>query len=478
MSLTEEQQRIVDVICSNPTKITAVNAIAGSGKTSTCNGIVNAYKPKHGFYTAFNVAIVRDSEKKFGNLIPCKTIHSLAYSYCKPKKQIRDLTYMDINLDLTIREKIKLIEDVDRFYRSKYDNIDDFIEHDNPTSDKEDILLIADKMLNEELTPTFSFLLKKFHLMLVDKVIEPYYDLFTLDECQDLNGVMFEIFKNIQADNKVILGDKFQNIYSFMNTVNAFEEFSVHEIDEYHLTKSFRCRPEIAENVEKYGRKALSAMYSFKGNEDLTYDKYNKDNITFLCKLNSTLIKIMHSILSKGKRFNLIRSVDSIFEYPIALFIAANGKEVKSKKYKFLEELYEKSKVRSRSKFYEYLQKEDTDVDDTARHTAQVLEELEHKGINVFDLKNKVKEMEPNPNLTLSTVHAYKGLEADNILIHKDLYDAANKSLQAGKSDSDYPEYPDIFRETMEPKDKENLNLLYVAKSRARYQMLEAVESI
>ena len=180
----------------------------------------------------------------------------------------------------------------------------------------------------------------------------------------------------------------------------------------------------------------------------------------------------MYKMLKQDIRFNLIRSVDNIFEYPIALFIAASGKEVKSKKYKYLEEIYNKSKVTNRLKFYDYLQRDDADVEDIAKYTAGVLYDLETAGINVFDLKAKVKEMEPDMNFTLSTAHAYKGLEADNVLIHKDLYESANKALVNGLKES---VYPDIFRDSLEPKDKENLNLLYVAKTRARYQMLEAV---
>ena len=177
-------------------------------------------------------------------------------------------------------------------------------------------------------------------------------------------------------------------------------------------------------------------------------------------------------MMVKGVKFNLIRSVDSIFEYPIALFIAASGKEVKSRKYKYLEEIYNRSKCKSRPKFYEYLQRDDTDIEDIAKYTAGVLADLERQGINVFDLKAKVKEMEPDMNFTLSTAHAYKGLEADNVLTHTDLYESANRALAAGHKES---RYPDVFRDCLEPKDKENLNLLYVAKTRARYQLLEAV---
>ena len=55
MNLTEEQQQVVDTVCSIPDgRIIAVNAIAGSGKSHCSEAAIRAYKPKTGFYTDFN----------------------------------------------------------------------------------------------------------------------------------------------------------------------------------------------------------------------------------------------------------------------------------------------------------------------------------------------------------------------------------------------------------------------------------------
>lgn len=51
MALTNEQNYVIDsVLCSDDGKVIAVNSIAGSGKTSTASAVINAYKPKNGFY--------------------------------------------------------------------------------------------------------------------------------------------------------------------------------------------------------------------------------------------------------------------------------------------------------------------------------------------------------------------------------------------------------------------------------------------
>ena len=125
--LTQEQQKVVDTVLSaTDERIIAVNSIAGSGKTSTASAVINAYKPKNGFYTAFNKAIVTDSSKRFGNLLDCKTIHALAYSHIKPSKGIEDLTYLSIKEPISYETKAKVIEIIDDFYRSSSLDINTF----------------------------------------------------------------------------------------------------------------------------------------------------------------------------------------------------------------------------------------------------------------------------------------------------------------------------------------------------------------
>ena len=225
--LTKEQQAIVDAVCTedNDSRIIAVNAVAGSGKTSTADAVIRAYNPSNGFYTAFNRAIVQDSEKRFGKMLSCKTIHALAYKYCRPKKPIEDLNYLTIKEPISYEDKAIVIETIDDFFRSSSTNLEEFAKLKVGDENLQNLALeYADKMLRGEISPTFNFLLKNLHLQLLDRETEIDFDLLILDECQDTTAVALEIFKLINAKKKLILGDRFQNIYSFMNTVNAFEE--------------------------------------------------------------------------------------------------------------------------------------------------------------------------------------------------------------------------------------------------------------
>lgn len=471
--LTMEQQEVVDTVCSPiaKDKIIAVNSIAGSGKTSTANAIIQAYKPTNGFYTAFNKAIVKDSSKRFGKLLDCRTVHSLAYQYVRPSGAIEELNYLTIKEPLDYESKALVLQTLDDFFRSNSIDIEEYAETNIHTKTLQQIMVdYGNKMLDGQIPPTFNYMLKCLHLMLLNQEIDINYDLLILDECQDTTAVTLEIFKLINANAKVMLGDKFQNIYSFMDTVNAFEE-----LDDLHLlrlTKSFRCNPEIAEIVETFGRKYLEEDFQYKGNDEVSAkDEYN---VAFLTRTNAALITRMNDLLSKDKSFALTRSVNDIFSLPIAMLNAASGRPVYDKKYKFLQneyELYKNLGITNNpyKSFYEYII---STVEDTSiENTCKMLMTFASKHINLYDLKQKVAELKPDKNCILTTAHAFKGLEMDNIFIEEDLNLSVNRAIDALRDIVFMQDKPITLKEARKylSRDyKENLNTYYVALSRAR----------
>ena len=467
--LTKEQQAIVDAVCTedNDSRIIAVNAVAGSGKTSTADAVIRAYNPSNGFYTAFNRAIVQDSEKRFGKMLSCKTIHALAYKYCRPKKPIEDLNYLTIKEPISYEDKAIVIETIDDFFRSSSTDLEEFAKSKISDEDLQNLTLeYADKMLRGEVNPTFNFLLKNLHLQLLDREIGIDFDLLILDECQDTTAVALEIFKLINAKKKLILGDRFQNIYSFMNTVNAFEELD--NLRLLRLTKSFRCNPTIAATVEEYGKQYLEEEFSYVGNEEIP-DK--NESLAFITRTNSALIERMDLLMDTGHSFKLTRKPEEIFALPMALLNASAGKPVLNKKFKFLEKEFKRYQDMNDSftSFFDYLQ---IAVNDEAVNaTCRVLLKFKDKKINIYDLYNKVKAMKPDPRIILTTSHAFKGLEADSVVIENDLNQCVNKVIERLKVlKEDLPFGESIFelKKYLDKSDKEDLNTYYVALSRAR----------
>ena len=482
-ALTEEQQNIIDAIVSPKDQIIAVNAVAGSGKSSTCKAIVETYQPENGFYTAFNKGIITDSAKKFGNLIEAKTLHALAYKYVKLKKSIEEFNYNSFkNDDLEYEEKLEIIEMLDNFYRSSYVDLDVYIT-DHPTTDtiEEKVLEYADKMLKGEVNPTFNFMLKCLHLLLANKELEINFDLFLLDECQDVTPVTLAIFKLIHADCKVLLGDKYQNIYSFMHTVNAFNRLD--NLNIFPLTQSFRCSTNVANTVQKYGKQHLENNFIFKGTDKVKSDKLPK--VAYITRTNAMLIERMHNLLTSNQSFYTIRSIDEIFALPMALLNAANNKPVYDKRYKYLEKEYNKytkenSNASRKMSFFDYIVEVTNDC--SLECIIKMLTNFRNKNINIFSLKKKIAEIHPNKNIILSTAHAFKGLEADVIFIENDLNRAVTTAIKekANYMTSDYDKIFDRisnqtpkFTVTRSLSDiQEDLNVYYVALSRAKSNII------
>ncbi|HDZ4981279.1 TPA: UvrD-helicase domain-containing protein, partial [Campylobacter jejuni] len=68
------------------------------------------------------------------------------------------------------------------------------------------------------------------------------YDFILLDEAQDTNSIMLDIVLNNNC-SKILVGDTFQNIYGFNQTINAIE--TVQADYKKILSKSFRSKQEI-----------------------------------------------------------------------------------------------------------------------------------------------------------------------------------------------------------------------------------------
>ena len=82
--LTDEQKRIIDLSKSmNKNEILAIQACAGSGKTSTLEEIALANPKQRFLYLAFNRSIAIQARERFPKNVEARTIHSLAFNYAK-----------------------------------------------------------------------------------------------------------------------------------------------------------------------------------------------------------------------------------------------------------------------------------------------------------------------------------------------------------------------------------------------------------
>ncbi len=266
MKLTDEQ---LDII--NSTGDIKINAVAGSGKTTTAIEYA-ASRPAGSkiLYLAFNRSVRQEAAGKFEERglanVKVETAHSLAYKnivfgngykvrtqgyktheiadllgvredgeshmkyvlathvnrfmtyFCNsPTERVQDLNYLDVIADEKARE----------FVSAFYEYIQDRTR------------LLLGKMDRGEIEVTHDFYLKKFQLS------NPRlpYDYILFDEGQDASPAMLDIFLQ-QQGTKVIVGDTHQQIYGWRFAVNSLERAAFRT---YRLATSFRFPQDIAD---------------------------------------------------------------------------------------------------------------------------------------------------------------------------------------------------------------------------------------
>jgi len=451
-SPTEEQQLVVDTMKSDLNgQIVLVEAHAGCTKTSSSLLVVAELKPKKGLYYAFNKKIVEEAKDKFPTNIECRTLHSLALSYIKPKKGIEDLTYTCIEEDLPYQVKASILNAIDNFFRSNSTDMEDYL---TELLGKELLVNIAMKYINlmieDKIPVTFNFLLKYLHLLLDQGLIELNYDLVILDEIQDTTEVALEIFKLINSSKKLGLGETHQAIYRFMDLANGFEELS--NVKLLHLTRSFRCSTEIANKVQNFMRTHLDSNFHFVGfDREPTYN-----TMAYITLTNAKIVERIAELHKEGKGYTLTRPIKDIFACPLALITAASGKEVYHKKYRFLEKEFRNYTMSGYPTFYTYLM--DNVEDEEIKNTIKLLNNFRTKKINIWDVLKEAKKHKAGKSITVGTAFSLKGTEFDTVYIEDDLNTAVNKIITKGGA------------EDME--DVTILRVAYVGISRSKHQLI------
>ena len=433
---TDEQKEIVGEIQNGTGEIVLVNSVAGSGKSSTARLTVNTIRPKKCLYTAFNKAIVEEGKDLFPDYVECRTLHSLALSYVRPKLGIEPFTYLCIKEKLTYPAKNKVIKAMDEFYRSDSTDLDEFLKEilDDPT-----LRDIVDKyvtmMFDDKIPVTFNYLLKHMHLLLHEEQIDPKYDMIILDEIQDSTGVALEIFKLLKAPHKMGLGDPMQSIYSFMNLVDGFKVLKDDSIT-LGLTKSFRCSEAISQRIENYGITNLDKDFMFKGTDTPEAD----GKLAYITATNAQIILRIIKLHESNTGYVLTRPLKDIFACALALVTAASGKKVMHKQYKFLDKEYTNYTMSGKKGFYSYLNKKTKDEE--IKNATGLLMKLKENDINIFEVLAKAKTMKKDKNVTVGTFFSLKGLGFENVHIGPDINGAVKSALKAKKegcmTDADY----------------------------------------
>ena len=484
MILTKEQEEII-----NSDKLSfKINAVAGSGKTTTL--LEYAKKNSHIkiLYLAYNKSLQTSLQEKLKDYklpyLHVSTIHSLAYNKIEAynynltadlKNQV--IENVIINHELTINQKayypipeyVALIKDLVNFYcnsslialdsklMESYKKQSDLgakileLINKNEKRVLEHLKTILSAMKNKIIDATHDFYLKMFYLNKKVSTNLPY-DLILVDEAQDISDVMIGIIENLNC-RRIYVGDSFQQIYTFRFATNALNKIDLPSFD---LTQSFR----FGDNFAKVLQNNLNSLYEINSSKPLKISGLEK----------STLIGKNH--IDFSKQFCVIaRSTFGLIQQ-LVYFIHDKKKvyfEGGYNSYSFMNQtvysiFYLKQKKNDKITIDE-IKDFDTinELEQFAKDTKNqdylnIIKFINTYGDNIFEINKKIKEFlvtdKKDADIIFTTTHKSKGLEYEQVIMADDFI--SKKELVNTKNKLSYQ------------RANEELNIYYVAATRTK----------
>lgn len=468
-----------------------INALAGSGKTST---IVNAVKliPStcNALFIAFNKEIVKELEKKLEGVknVQVKTLHSLGFLMIRRnlgtnieideykyrtfiKKNIKQLSSADFDKMTTkliqqYTDNVIQLCDLGRYNlaQCEKDLLQVSARHDIPIIDDECDAVLNVLKWGKENTTSIDF---------TDMVWLPYeltlnpiglqYDYIFIDECQDLNAAQRELFLRCfrRGTRFIAVGDKKQAIYSFAGAdAKSFAKLqSLPNTTTLPLPISYRCPKKVVNLANQF----VDTMECREGAPDgeIVHNVSIKDihdGDMVLCRTKMPLIKLYMRYLRMGVKsyvrgqdigLNLLRMVDKTEQIMLNVSLQKDG--VFARLY---DDLFEE---RNRLMIKRGMDLEDATLSNQIMNkydSIKALEILAEGLTSARDLHDRIENVfaESADGVCLSTIHKAKGLEANNVYI-------LCKTLMPSR----------LATQNWEKEQEQNL--MYVAYTRAKYKL-------
>lgn len=344
-SPTDEQAHVVEVVRSG--KSTAVEALAGTGKTTTFNLIAHDDPSKVMQYLAYNKTAATDAQRSFPGNASCRTTHSLAFGVFgrqyAAKLKARRMPSGDIARILGIESIMtpsllgssrlsgaflagQVMTGIKRFAESADDEIEakhfptvpnlDPLNVDGGPSRGANARHLANSMVpflraawkdvvntSGRLPFSHDDYLKMYQLS------KPtiFADRVALDEAQDTSECVFDIVMN-QADRAQVLlvGDRFQMIYEWRGAMNAMAEADVAE--RAWLTQSFRFGAAIAAEANRALRYLGSERSVIGAGQPGTVGRIDAPT-AILCRTNAGCLKNFMRLVDEGRSVAIVADV-------------------------------------------------------------------------------------------------------------------------------------------------------------------------
>jgi F-box protein, helicase, 18 len=481
MQLTSEQISII-----NSSGDIKINAVAGSGKTTTIVEYAKA-RPTSSkiLYLAFNKTVKLEAERKFAEKgilnVKVETAHSLAYKNIvfRNNYKVNSNGYKShelarlLGLQSTGEKHTEFIiaNHVNRFV-SYFCNSDksrvselNYLDTISESQAKSFVTINYDyiarqtrellsKMDKGKIDIIHDFYLKKFQL--ANPIL--HYDYILFDEGQDSSPAMLDIFVNQKA-TKVIVGDTHQQIYGWRHAVNSLEKV---DFPTYHLSKSFRFAPDIANlavqtlEYKRHLGKELQVKISGEGTskEKKTKAVIARTNLGLLLNaiknVTETERKDLKKIYFEGNIHSYTYADEGASLYDVLNLYNGKIHLIRDPLIKAMKDLDE---------LEDYIKKTE---DAQLSMMLEIVKEYENE---IPAILNTIKEKHvgdaerAKAQLIFSTVHRSKGMEYDQVELVDDFLNE-DRLLKLVNEEKDEDQNPNKLNE--------EINLLYVAITRTK----------
>jgi len=479
MQLTAEQQAII-----GSTGNIKINAVAGSGKTSTLVAYAKSRPARSRIlYLAFNKTVKEEAIRKFHvehNLynVSVETAHSLAFHHIVKRSNytVRNeykthelAEILDLRLPGDKHMEYVLARHINRFVayfcnsdKEKVEELHypDIVAEPEAHAFAVQYLSVIVRQTREllarmnraEIEITHDFYLKKFQL---SKPNLPF-DYILFDEGQDASPAMLHVFLQ-QNCTRVIVGDTHQQIYGWRFAENALEKTV---FQTFTLSRSFRFGTEIANLAcavlgwKKHFSESIEPEITGAGKATQVATKavIARTNLGLLVKAieQITGIRKVQRIYFEGNINSYAYADDGASLYDVLNL--ANGKKTQIR-----------DKLVAQMKNLDELQTYIEKAGDV--QLGMMVELVSEYGNEIPTLIKQLKDRHVPENerdkaeIVFSTVHRSKGLEYDSVQVVSDFVSEGKVKERAGRSDGEDGNTKQWLEE---------INLLYVAITRAR----------
>lgn len=267
-----------------------------------------------------------------------------------------------------------------------------------------------------------------------------------VDEFQDTNPIMWEIFSKHKSATLYGIGDPYQAVYGFRGAQNYLGEISKLAkngvpipCESLHLTRTFRFGGDIVDEANKWLTIAGATM-PLVGNDSLTStvtdEVGNPDAI--LCRTNSGVITAAIGVAAAGRTFSIanIEATKALAEGALSLY------EGKPSTHQDL------LGIPTWDRFMQLTQYDPSFAD--LKMLAKLIDE--HGAQAIIDLLDSAKPL-GEAECEIRTAHGVKGLEWDKVQIGSDFERRLNNQGE------------------VQPMKPEDIYLAYVAVTRAKSEL-------